>query len=221
MRILVVSKRPDQYTSTWRQLSSRGVDLVFATNQAQAGREVEKGPPDAIIVDGGSMGSKGAGRRRQRVCSALRKRAPLAYLILIDEAAPGVPESRLIDVYLQPPFEGQALAGLLEQPRKAEDVIVSGAYRLSLSSRCLAGPFGEQRLSPLLCDLMACFMRHPGEVLTRQVLMREVWKTEYVGDTRTLDVHVSWLRKIVEAEPGRPAVIVTRRGAGYVFVAGG
>jgi hypothetical protein len=61
-------------------LSSKGVDLVFATNQAHAEREVEKALPDAIIVDGGSLGSKGAGNRRQRVCRTLRKRAPLACL---------------------------------------------------------------------------------------------------------------------------------------------
>lgn len=215
MRVLVVSKQPDQHAAAWRKLSSKGVDLAFAASQAQAEREVEQGRPSAIIVDGGSVGS------RRRMCGALRRRAPQASIFLIDNGASDAMEDRVIDVRLQSPLEWQALADLLKKPRQARDVIVSGPFRLSLSSRILAGPFGEQRLTPVLVDLMACFMRHPGDVLARPMLMREVWNTTYLGDTRTLDVHVSWLRGIVEADSSKPEYILTRRGAGYVFVPGG
>ncbi len=213
VRVLFVGKRPDLYAVLWRKLGLRGVDMAFATSQAQAMREAIQSPPDAIIVDGVSMVS------RRRAFGALRRVAPLATLILIDDGT-SAPEDRAIDVLLQPPVAWQTLAGLLEQPRKVEDVIVSGPFRLCISSRTLTGLCGEKRLSPMLCDLMACFVRHPGEVLTRPVLMREVWRTSYVGDTRTLDVHVRWLRRIVEPEPSRPVIIVTRQGAGYVFMPG-
>lgn len=213
MRVLVVSKQPDQHAAAWLKLSSKGVDLAFAASQAQAEREVEQGRPSAIIVDGRSVGS-----RRQRICSALRRCAPQASIFLIDNGASDAPEDRAIDLRLQPPLEWQALTLLLQKPRKAQDVIVSGPFRLCLGSQTLAGPFGERRLTPVLTDLMACLMRHPGEVLTRPMLMQEVWKTTYVGDTRTLDVHVSWMRKIIEPDSSEPVYILTRRGAGYVFV---
>jgi DNA-binding response OmpR family regulator len=214
MRVLFVGKHPDEYAAIWRKLGLQGVDVAFATSQAQAAREAGRGQPDAIIVDGGSLGSRG-----RRVCGALRRAAPLASIILIGKGAPGGPEDRAVDVRLQPPVAWQMLAGLLEKPKTAA-VVVCGPFKLCISSRTLAGPFGEARLSPVLCDLMACFMRHPGEVLTRQVIMGEVWRTAYVGDTRTLDVHVSWLRKIVEPEPAQPVIIVTQRGVGYMFVPG-
>lgn len=215
MRVLFVGKHPDQYAAVWRKLGLRDVDLVFAAGQRQAERDIEKSLPDGIIVDGGSMGS-----RRQRMYRALRRAAPQASMILIDSGNPGEPGTQVFDARLQPPIEWQSLADLLKKPRQAEDLVVSGPFTLSLNGRTLAGPFGEERLTPVLCDLMAYFMRHPGEVLTRAVLMREVWKTAYVGDTRTLDVHISWLRGIIEPDSSRPVHILTRRGAGYVFVAG-
>lgn len=213
MRVLFVGKHPDQYAAVWRKLGLRGVDLAFAAGQRQAERDIRNSPPDGIIVDSGSIGS-----RRQRVFRALRRAAPQASMILIDGGNPDEPEVQVFDARVQPPIEWQSLADLLEKPRRAEDLVVCGPFALSLNGRALAGPFGEKRLTPLLCDLMAYFMRHPREVLTRAVLMREVWKTTYVGDTRTLDVHVSWLRGIIEPDSSRPVYILTRRGTGYVFV---
>jgi DNA-binding response OmpR family regulator len=58
-------------------------------------------------------------------------------------------------------------------------------------------------------------MEHVGEVMERQRLFREVWKTEYTGDTRTLDVHISWLRDIIEENPRQPHYLKTIRGVGY------
>lgn len=213
MRVLFVGKRPDQYAAVWRKLGLRGVDVAFAAGQRQAERDIEKSLPDRIIVDSGSIGS-----RRQRVYRALRSAAPQASMILIDSGTPGEPDTQVFDARLQPPIEWQSLADLLEKPREAEALVVCGPFTLGLNCRALAGPFGEKRLTPVLCDLMAYFMRHPGEVLTRAVLMREVWNTTYVGDTRTLDVHVSWLRGIIEPDSSRPVHILTRRGTGYVFV---
>lgn len=213
MRVLFVGKHPDRYAAIWRKLGLRGIDLAFAAGQRQAERDIQKSLPDGIIVDSGSLGNG-----RQRVYRALRRAVPQAFMILIDSGNLGEPENQLFDARLQPPVEWESLEGLLKKRREAEDLIVSGPFRLSLSRRTLAGPSGEDRLTPVLCDLMAYFMRHPGQVLTRTVLMSEVWKTTYVGDTRTLDVHVSWLRGIIEPDSSKPVHILTRRGTGYVFV---
>jgi len=58
-------------------------------------------------------------------------------------------------------------------------------------------------------------MKKPGEVLPRETLFQEVWETNYIGDTRTLDVHISWLRRALEDDPRNPSLIVTVRSMGY------
>jgi DNA-binding response OmpR family regulator len=72
-------------------------------------------------------------------------------------------------------------------------------------------------LTPKECRLLATFMRHPDEVLSRKYLMREVWDTDFSGDTRTIEVHVSWLRRKIEANPREPQIIRTVHGVGYIF----
>ena len=64
-------------------------------------------------------------------------------------------------------------------------------------------------------------MQHPNQVISRRELMEHIWKTGYLGDTRTLDVHVRWLREKIELDPDRPEILVTKRGVGYVLVAPG
>jgi DNA-binding response OmpR family regulator len=66
-------------------------------------------------------------------------------------------------------------------------------------------------------DLLSTFMRHSGEVLPRSFLIREVWDTDYLGDTRMLDVHIRWLRKKIEDDPSAPTYLRTVRNVGYRF----
>ncbi|RME49079.1 MAG: winged helix family transcriptional regulator [Chloroflexi bacterium] len=67
------------------------------------------------------------------------------------------------------------------------------------------------------CRLLAVLMRNAGEVLSRKYLMQEVWRTNFIDDTRTLEVHVCWLRKKIEEDPRRPRYLRTVRGKGYQF----
>jgi two-component system alkaline phosphatase synthesis response regulator PhoP len=73
----------------------------------------------------------------------------------------------------------------------------------------------EIHLTPKETKLMALLMRNVGKVVSRSDLMQEVWNTEYLGDTRTLDVHICWLRQKIEDNPRIPELILTRRGQGY------
>jgi len=75
----------------------------------------------------------------------------------------------------------------------------------------------SQKLTPKECHLLEVFMRNPGKVLTRKFLMKEVWETDYLGDTRTLDVHISWLRRKIEEDPYHPQYLRTVHGVGYRF----
>jgi phosphopantothenoylcysteine decarboxylase/phosphopantothenate--cysteine ligase len=72
-------------------------------------------------------------------------------------------------------------------------------------------------IKPKAFDLLAFLIRHPGQVFTRDQLLERVWGYDYAGETRTVDVHVHWLRSQVEADPGAPRFIHTVRGVGYVF----
>ena len=60
-------------------------------------------------------------------------------------------------------------------------------------------------------------MRHPGKVLSRAYLMKRVWETDFVGDTRTLEVHIHWLRRAIEKDPAQPTYLTTVRRKGYCF----
>lgn len=81
----------------------------------------------------------------------------------------------------------------------------------------IKGDGPAQHLTPKECLLLATFIRNRGEVLSREFLMREVWDTEYTGDTRTVEVHVHWLRRKIEDDPSNPRYIHTVRGVGYWF----
>lgn len=73
----------------------------------------------------------------------------------------------------------------------------------------------EIHLTPKETKLMILLMENVGKVVSRSDLMQEVWNTEYLGDTRTLDVHICWLRQKIEENPRIPELILTRRGQGY------
>ena len=76
---------------------------------------------------------------------------------------------------------------------------------------------GEEviHLTPKETKLMILLMNNVGQVVSRSELMQSVWHTEYLGDTRTLDVHICWLRQKIEDNPRIPEMILTRRGQGY------
>ena len=77
---------------------------------------------------------------------------------------------------------------------------------------------GEEITLPArLFDLLVYFMRNRGNVLTRDQLLEKVWGYDYEGDTRTIDVHIRWLRERIEDDPANPQLIQTVRGVGYRF----
>jgi len=98
------------------------------------------------------------------------------------------------------------------------DPIVSlGGIQLDFKARVLRGSSGDVHLTPKETRLLLAFMMHPGVVLTRGWLMKEIWDTDYTGDTRTLYVHIRWLRQKIEADPATPRCLITVRGVGYLY----
>ncbi|MDM8528597.1 helix-turn-helix domain-containing protein [Anaerolineales bacterium HSG24] len=96
-----------------------------------------------------------------------------------------------------------------------EDVLNIKGMSLDVSKANLKKNGYDIHLTPKETRLMALLMENVGKVVSRNQLMQEVWETEYIGDTRTLDVHICWLRQKIEDNPRIPEFILTRRGQGY------
>ena len=89
---------------------------------------------------------------------------------------------------------------------------------LDLAGRKLKGLAGQVGLNPKECQLLSVFMSYPGRVLSRKFLMKKVWGTDYVGDTRTLEVHMCRVRKKLKEVSGGSPRLVAVRGVGYRLV---
>jgi DNA-binding response OmpR family regulator len=97
--------------------------------------------------------------------------------------------------------------------------LVSGELTVDVARRTAVLGGDSLALKPKEFDLLVYLMRHPGIVLSREALLRQVWGYDYPVDTRTVDVHVRWLRLKLETDPSNPRWIETVRGYGYRFVA--
>ena len=95
--------------------------------------------------------------------------------------------------------------------------LICGDIALDTQTRTLHRDGEHLHLTPKECRLLEVFLTHQGQILTRQFLMKEVWQTDYVLDTRTLEVHVHWLRQKIEHDRSTRTYIHTVRGVGYVL----
>jgi DNA-binding response OmpR family regulator len=120
-------------------------------------------------------------------------------------------------VILELPFTSRKLLNRIAPllPGDGKNIIHVGFIRLDLELKRVRCKGREARLTPRLTHLLRVMMQHAGEAVERQKLFSEVWETQYTGDTRTLDVHISWLREAIEADPRHPQFLKTIRGVGY------
>lgn len=98
--------------------------------------------------------------------------------------------------------------------------IQAGSLVIDMAGRTVTNNGEVVELNPKEFDLLAYLVRHPGVVMSRDALLREVWGYEFRVDTRTVDVHIRWLRTKLEADPAAPQMLITVRGSGYRFVPG-
>jgi DNA-binding response OmpR family regulator len=106
-------------------------------------------------------------------------------------------------------------------PRSNDQTLVSGDLSVDVARRIVKLHGETIALKPKEFDLLAYLMRHPGIVLSREALLREVWGYDFPVDTRTVDVHVRWLRLKLETDPSNPRWVETVRGYGYRFASDG
>lgn len=187
---------------------------VQIANTGKQGLELAaKGLPDVVVLNAVSMRTSG-----DRI--AVRLRTKLGELPLIHirpEEAKG--DEIVADVVLTPPFTSRKLINRIERyvPPAENELLEVGPFKLSVEQQTLTTPWSEKKLTPKLVELMQLFLSNQDQTLERKQIIQAVWKTDYMGDTRTLDVHIRWLRKVVEPQPRKPKYITTVRGVGYCF----
>jgi DNA-binding response OmpR family regulator len=92
-----------------------------------------------------------------------------------------------------------------------------GAVTVDLAGHRVIRDGDELAVKPKAFELLAFLVRNPGQVFSRDQLLERVWGYDYAGETRTVDVHVHWLRAAIESDPGQPRYLQTVRGVGYVL----
>ena len=209
--LLVEGKRSDR-PSFMAGLSKKGYEVESVPNGASAIEAIKRFNPKAVIIDAASMRTSGT-----RICSSLRSALEKTPILLIVSKDQEEIDEKCADQVLRIPFTLQKLLNRLRPYLSMNEnkKLECGPIKLDVKERWLHCDGKKTRLTPRLFTLMEAFMRQPGEVLQREDLFRKIWETDYLGDTRSLDVHISWLRQAVESDPRNPKYIKTERGIGY------
>ncbi len=170
-----------------------------------------------ILIDA-SGGTDSTTQCRHSV--AIYPNTPLV-LLAVRDCPPG-PQCRLLTCnnVLLFPFSNNELLGKLDALLSGEQwgILRVGELALDVKTRRVQRQGSEaQQLTPKQALLLEVFMCYPERTLSRKFLMEAIWETDYIEDTRTLDVHVRWIREHIEQNPSRPRYLRTVRGVGYRF----
>jgi DNA-binding response OmpR family regulator len=223
-RVLIVDDEPLITDSLTYSLKREGFDARAVGDATQGLREVEEFQPDLVVLDIMLPGMSGF-----EFCRRLRTYSSTPVIML---TARGEEIDRVLglevgaDDYLAKPFSFRELLARIRSilrrvqlDRQATQLQPVDLGRLSLDpvSRRVFRNGQELQLSAREFDLLSILMKNAGRALSREELLTQVWGDDWIGDPRTLDVHVRWLRLKVEEDPAIPQYIQTVRGYGYRF----
>jgi two-component system response regulator RegX3 len=222
-RVLVVEDEESFSDALSYMLRKEGFEVAIAGTGPEAIEEFDRSGADLVLLDLMLPGLTGT-----EVCRTLRQRSnvPVIMLTAKDSEIDKVVGLEIgADDYVTKPFSSRELLAriraVLRRGGEVDDllpgVVEAGPVRMdvdrhvvSIGARTVPMPLKE-------FELLEMLLRNAGRVLTRMQLIDRVWGTDYVGDTKTLDVHVKRLRAKVEPDPATPRHIVTVRGLGYKF----
>ena len=209
--LLVIEGRHAEIPSFANDLQKKGFDVVSAQNGSEAVSKLKQTNPSLVVVNAPSLRSTGI-----RICLSIRKKDSKVPIILIVENEKPV-DNELADSVLSLPFTVQKLVNRIKalMPGDGDNMVSVGPIRLDLENRRVRSLGKNTKLTPRLITLLQILMDKHGEVVEREALFKKVWETNYTGDTRTLDVHISWLRRAIELDPDNPKFLKTIRGVGY------
>ncbi len=220
-RVLVVEDEESFSDALSFMLRREGYDVAVVEDGGKALEEFDRNGADLVLLD--LMLPEVSGTE---VCRLLRQRSavPIIMVTAKDSEVDKVVGLELgADDYVTKPFSSRELVARIravmrrhnEPNELLPDVFEVGPIRIDVD-RHVVDVRGETVTMPLKeFDLLELLMRNAGRVLTRAQIIDRVWGSDYVGDTKTLDVHIKRLRSKVEADPAHPELIVTVRGLGY------
>ena len=224
-RILLVEDEPGLVLTLSDRLSSEGYSVETAEDGNLGMEKAATESFDLIILDVMLPGKNGFD-----VCRDLRQKGlqkPILMLTARGQLSDKVVGLKLgADDYLTKPFEMMELMARIEALLRRSTTgagVVAGTYRfgdmeVDFRRAEVARDGNPIDLSALELKLLRYFIEHRGATLSRQELLNEVWGYDAMPSSRTVDVHVSWLRQKLEANPSHPELIVTIHGLGYKFV---
>ncbi|NNG37834.1 response regulator transcription factor [Flexivirga sp. ID2601S] len=224
-RILVVEDEESISDPLGYLLGKEGYDVALVETGPDALVEFDRGGADLVLLDLMLPGMSGVD-----VCRALRQKSnvPVIMLTAKDSEVDKVVGLELgADDYVTKPYSSRELLArikaVLRRGQEADELLPatlqSGPVRMDVDRHTVVVD-GEPTALPLKeFELLELLLRNTGRVLTRGQLIDRVWGSDYVGDTKTLDVHIKRLRAKVEPDPASPRYIVTVRGLGYKFEA--
>ena len=229
--ILVVDDEPTLRETLAEALEQDGLRVVTAEDGKVALEAFRSESPDLILLD--LMLPQVSGIE---VCRIVRRESsvPIIMLTAKDGEIDKVVGLELgADDYVTKPFSlRELMARIRAQMRRldaaepSEDASGStagtqpvqlGAVTVDLAGHRLLRDGRDLSVKPKAFELLAFLVRNPGQVFSRDQLLEKVWGYDYAGETRTVDVHVHWLRSAIEADPSRPRYLQTVRGVGYVL----
>lgn len=232
-RILLVEDEENYRVPLAFSLRRDGFDVVQAADGVAAVEAFEAAGPsgggaiDLVLLD--LMLPRLSGIE---VCRRIRRAStvPVIMLTARDSEADTVVGLRIgADDYVTKPYSYRELLARVnavlrrshgEEQEPAEPVLEVGRVRMDVGRHEVAVDGEAVAMPPREFELLELFMRNPGRVLARGEIIDRVWGADYVGDTKTLDVHVKRIRAKIEVEPGEPKLLITVRGVGYKLAAG-
>jgi two-component system, OmpR family, response regulator RegX3 len=222
-RVLVVEDEDSISDPLSYMLRNEGFEVAVAATGPDALEEFDRHGADLVLLDLMLPGLPGT-----EVCRQLRNRSavPVIMLTAKDGEIDKVVGLELgADDYVTKPFSARELVariravlrrhGQLEEPD--DTALEAGPVRMDVERHTVSVSGDGVQLPLKEFELLEMLLRNAGRVLTRMQLIDRVWGADYVGDTKTLDVHVKRLRAKIEPDPGLPRYLVTVRGLGYKF----
>jgi len=211
------------------QLEREGYAVAVAGDGLQAVALARTAQPDLVLLDVMMPGLLGWG-----VCREIRRFSDAPILML---SARGEEMDRILglelgaDDYIVKPFSFRELVARIRanlrrmsverSPVDAEPVEKMGPIQLDRKRHLVSRNGQDVTLTKREYDLLLALIDGDGAVMSRDTLLDQVWGEEWVGDSRTVDVHIRWLREKLESDPGQPRLILTVRGSGYRLAADG
>ncbi|MBP1704415.1 MAG: transcriptional regulator [Chloroflexi bacterium] len=221
--ILVVDDEPTVRETVAEALTADGFSVFAAADGREALDRFRERQPDLVVLDLMLPQLSGI-----EVCRILRAESGVPIIMLTarsSELDKVVGLELGADDYVTKPFSLRELSARIRALLRRVDqasgagpqAVELGSVTVDLAGHRLLRDGAPVALKPRVFDLLAFLVSHPGQVFSRERLLEQVWGYDYPGETRTVDVHVHWLRAAIEDDPGSPRFIQTVRGTGYVF----